>query len=128
MIINDINNENDIATFHYEAEVLVVNYKADIEITLDRAKQYLIARKKYQKEDKVKLIADVSKVLDVSKEARAFFSSKNFSELNIAMALITNSLQGKIFANFFMRLNKPANPTKMFQSKAKALKWLRTFQ
>ncbi len=119
--------ETETVVFYYEDDVLNINFKQDADVKLEHAQDNLKARKSFQKEAKVKVLSDVSLVWQVSKDARAFFATKQVTDLNIAMALITNSLTSKILANFFMKFNKPASPTKMFNSKEKALAWLDTF-
>ena len=125
----DITNHIETATvtFFYEGDILMINFKEDADVTLENAQENLAARKSFQKEGKVKVLSDLSNVWQISKDARAFFATKQVTDLNIAMALITKSLTSKILANFFMKFNKPASPTKMFNSKHKALAWLDTF-
>jgi hypothetical protein len=118
--------ESEIATFHYEGDILFIIFKPDIEITLEKAKAYIDVRKSVQKEKKVKLVSDVSKVWSVTKEARAYFATEEVTNMILAMALITNSLQAKVYANFFMK-EQPENPTKAFTSIENAIDWLDSF-
>jgi len=118
--------ETKTVVFFYEEGILNINFKEDADVQLENAQENLRIRKEFQQEEKVKVLSDVSLVWNVSKEARAFFASKQVTDLNIAMAMITNSLTSKILANFFMKFNKPAAPTKMFNSKEKAIAWLAT--
>lgn len=125
-VAKKIKTETETAIFYYEDGILNINLKEDADVKIEDAQDNLKARKAFQSEEKVKVIADISKVWQVSKDARAFYATKQVTDLNIAMALITNSLTSKILANFFMKFNKPATPTKMFKSKEKALTWLET--
>ena len=119
--------ETETVIFFYEDDILNINFKEDADVKLENAKENLKARKAFQKEEKVKVLSDVSNVWNISKDARAFFATKQVTDLNIAMAMIAKSFSSKILANFFMKFNKPATPTKMFNSKEKALAWLSQF-
>lgn len=61
----------------------------------------------------------------VSSEARIKLSSKEYTKDRIATAFVTTSLANKIIGNFFIKINKPASPTKLFSEEQPALMWLR---
>ena len=63
----------------------------------------------------------------VSKEARALASSKEFQQITIAKAFVTNNLGHIAVGNFYIKVNRPAIKTKVFKSEEKAMKWLRSF-
>jgi len=44
-----------------------------------------------------------------------------------ARALLIESLVGQVIANFFISLNKPTVPTRLFTSEVEAVAWLKTF-
>lgn len=71
---------------------------------------------------------DLSKVKYQTKEFRVFFSSKEVSEKIKACAIFSDSIFGKMVANFYMGLNKPICPTRLFTSKEEAIKWLNQFK
>jgi hypothetical protein len=70
------------------------------------------------------ILLDASEHFTPTKEASALLASREFSETRIAAAFVTDSLANKLFGNFFIRFNKPASPTKMFNDEARAFKWL----
>jgi hypothetical protein len=45
----------------------------------------------------------------------------------LATALIVDSPVGRIIGNFFIGMNKPGIPVKIFDSEDKAIQWLRGF-
>lgn len=69
--------ETETATFYYEGDILTITFKEGADVTLENAQTNLKARKKFQKEAKVKVLADVSKAWQVSKEARAFYGTRS---------------------------------------------------
>jgi hypothetical protein len=45
-----------------------------------------------------------------------------------ASAILVSSPMLKMMANFFILVNKPKNPTRMFTSKESAVEWLANFK
>jgi len=66
---------------------------------------------------------DFTKVKKFTKQARDYFANEG-NDLVSASALLIDSQIVKMMANFFIVVNKPKNPTKMFTDKDLALKWL----
>lgn len=62
----------------------------------------------------------------LSKEAREESSKKEYGETRKAMAFVINSLSQRIVGNFFIQMNKPPTPTKIFTSKKEALTWAKS--
>ncbi len=44
-----------------------------------------------------------------------------------AIAMLINSPGSRIIGNFFLGINKPSVPTKLFNEKNKAIEWLKQF-
>ena len=58
-------------------------------------------------------------------EARVIFSEQMKLDVGFQkMALVVNNLAYRILSNFFIRFNRPVVPTKVFNSRKKALVWL----
>lgn len=62
-----------------------------------------------------------------SKESREYLAKKESLPYSLADAYVINSFPQKIAANFYLKVNKPARPTKMFNNKEDALIWLKTY-
>lgn len=62
--------------------------------------------------------------VDFAIEVRDWASDPNGGKNTIADALLIFSLPHKILANFYMNFNKPMKPTKIFNSRDKAIAWL----
>lgn len=71
------------------------------------------------------IIIDARFVKSISKEARDHFSLKNRASRTMAFAIIVDSPLSRIIANFFIGLNKPAVPVRLFTDEETALKWCR---
>jgi len=49
-----------------------------------------------------------------------------YSKIRIAEAFLINSLANRLIVNFYIKFNRPSNPTKVFNHLESALEWLRS--
>jgi hypothetical protein len=70
------------------------------------------------------VLTDASNFFSTTSELRQLLASKEFTDLRFATAIVTQSMANKIIGNFFIKVNKPASPTKLFSSEELALEWL----
>jgi len=77
--------------------------------------------------EKTRVLIDMTTVTEIAKEARDYFANERTSSIQRATALLINSPVSRIIGNFFMGLNKPISPTKLFTDPQEAIKWLQTF-
>lgn len=64
----------------------------------------------------------------VEREARAVFASEEYMRrLSSQTALVVGSPVSRVIANFFVGLNRPMYPCKVFDQPAQAVAWLRSF-
>jgi hypothetical protein len=73
---------------------------------------------------KFAVLVDGSNYFSTTAELRELIASDTFTQLRFATAICTQSLAGKIIGNFFIKVNKPASPTKIFSSEKLAFEWL----
>jgi hypothetical protein len=59
-----------------------------------------------------------------SKEARNYVASKEVNTVVKAEALVINGMALRIMGNFYLKVNKPARPSKLFNDRELALAWL----
>lgn len=72
-------------------------------------------------------IFDITAVKKITKEARVYLANEG-NELVSASAILVSSAITKMIANFFIDVDKPKNPTRLFTDKEEALKWLEQFK
>ncbi|MBI3509419.1 MAG: hypothetical protein HY064_02065 [Bacteroidetes bacterium] len=58
-------------------------------------------------------------------EARKYFAEKTAQQQFLAVAVITRALPQRLLVNFYINVNQPNVPTKMFTDEESAMKWLR---
>jgi hypothetical protein len=104
--------------------ILITRIKQDVELTpsmleeLNRIGVAHFGGKRY------KILADMRLNISSTPEARQYGAHNEYTQFHIAYALLVSSLSEKILANFFIRFNKPAVPSKMFNDENQAIEWL----
>jgi hypothetical protein len=59
-----------------------------------------------------------------SKEARQYIASKEVNTIVKAEALVINSMALRIMGNFYLKVNKPARESRLFNDRDIAFEWL----
>lgn len=72
------------------------------------------------------LIIDTRPIKSITKEARDHFSMRGRESRVIGFAILMGSPLSMIIGNFFMGLNKPRVPVKLFTSDENAVKWCKS--
>ena len=115
--------ENEFAGIWIEDGIMCCVYKTDV-LSLDVAKECVNLRCKAAAGKDYLTFIDLTKLKSVDKEAREYMSSEGTFSVK-ASALLIDSAISKFIANFFLQVNKPKIPTRLFTSKSAAFKWLR---
>ncbi|MEO7327148.1 MAG: STAS/SEC14 domain-containing protein [Minicystis sp.] len=72
-------------------------------------------------------LVDIRSSRSIDRAARAHFSGPACARTNAAVALVIGSPLSRMVGNFFIGLNKPLFPTRLFTLEADAHTWLRGF-
>ncbi|MBF9255011.1 hypothetical protein I2I11_17045 [Pontibacter sp. 172403-2] len=72
-------------------------------------------------------VFDITKVKQSTKEARDYLANEG-NELVSASAILVSSPVLRMMANFYIMVNKPLNPTRMFTNRDNATEWLSQFK
>lgn len=110
-----------------ENGILHFYYKEIDTMDLDMAKSCVRERLKFTGNKAYPCLVDVIKLKNFTKEARDYFANEG-NEGIIANAIISGSVFIKMMANFYITVNKPQNPTRMFTDKKSALEWLAQYK
>ncbi|MBI3240234.1 MAG: hypothetical protein HYZ43_15540 [Flavobacteriia bacterium] len=76
-------------------------------------------------DEKFPILIDSRGIKSISREARSFFTTNGRATNTMAFAILIDSAVSKVVGNFFLGINKPAVPTKLFLDEELALQWLR---
>ncbi len=74
-----------------------------------------------------RVLIDMRQTTRIGREARHHYAGKRTASIQRATALLVASPLSATIANFFMGLNKPLSPTRMFTSEDEAIAWLRGY-
>ncbi|MDQ3191064.1 MAG: STAS/SEC14 domain-containing protein [Bacteroidota bacterium] len=100
-------------------------------LTLDLAKNIVESRLKISDGITRPILIDIRNLVSVDKAAREYLASHEATFLLSAGAISFGSTFKNYMAilagNVFIKIDKPAIPTKLFTEKDKALQWLRTY-
>lgn len=97
-------------------------------LDLKTAKECVQLRLDVTKDRILPTLIDATNIKSISKEARDYFGSDEGSKNIAASALIINSIVGKFMSNFFLQINKPKVPIRVFTDRKDAVSWLRQFE
>ncbi len=75
-------------------------------------------------EGRLLILSDVRSMAGSTPESRALASSDDATQLMAAAAVIVGSRMTRMMVNLFMRLSRPAYPTRLFNDEANAVEWL----
>ena len=75
------------------------------------------------------ILLDFSNIKTITREAREYYTSEENSSSVLAVAIVTDSIVGRVIGNFFIGLNfnKVGAPVKMFGDLDDAKTWLQQF-
>ncbi len=109
-----------------ETGVLFARVYPDITIDIKRAKEYHSLVSYLSKNRAHCTVIDITNLKEMSSEARTHLQgiSSEWGK-TLAVALITNSFTAKVIGNFFLSVNKPTYPVKVFTDSLEAHLWAR---
>ena len=119
--------ETDLVKMFLEDGILHFYYKAIEHLDLDMAIKCVQDRLEFTEYKAYPCLVDFILLKNSTKEARDYFA-KEGNEGIIANALLVKSSAFKMMANFYVMVNKPTNPTRLFTDKESALKWLEQYK
>lgn len=97
------------------------------EIDIPEAKENTEAVYSFYIGKKFPLLIDAREVKSISREARQHFSTEGRETCTNAFGIIVKSSLSRVIGNFFMGINKPPLPTKLFDKEEDAVMWLLQF-
>ena len=73
-----------------------------------------------------RVLIDMRQTTRITREARNYYAGERTASIQRATALLVASPLSATIANFFMGLNEPLSPTRMFTNEDEAIDWLRS--
>ncbi len=108
----------------------IVRYtlKAGAVETLDDARDAIAAVVKLGKGKKCPFLADLRGVKSASREVRQYYAGEAAARAAAAAAILVGSPISRMIGSFFLGLNKPGIPVRLFASESEATEWLKGFR
>lgn len=110
-----------------EDGIMHIHIKVDLDFDMENSLEILDAKIEVSEGEKHPILYTGSKFVIPTNEVREYLASEKRNALTIAEAFLVKSLPQRLISNFYIKINKPARPTKMFTNKEKAMEWLITF-
>ena len=129
--MKELKEETSTQKLYWDSENEIVWGELFADITTEKlAKENIDAQERIRdsmNKEKTRVIIDMTAVFEISKEARDYFANERTASIQRATALLIGSAVSRIIGNFFLGLNKPITPTRLFTDPQDAIKWLHTF-
>ncbi len=108
--------------------ILYGTYKKGLKINLDIAKSIVATRLEFtQGKDMLAVIYNQG-VISMDKAARDFLASADGTRGLRAAAMMLDSAFSSFLGNFYLSVNKPPMPVRIFTNTDAAVKWLRRYE
>jgi hypothetical protein len=119
-----VNRRSDV--FWVTETVLGIYIKGPCSIDTDDTEQIFTAFDQLRVLVPTRLLADIRTLRGVSLGVRTHMSSERAGRYLSRVALVADSPLTRTIGNFFMRLNRPPFPVRIFDAEEEALRWLVT--
>lgn len=96
-----------------------------IHLTLQDGEKIHQVMVELSKGDPYAVLMDASNFFSSTDQIRELLASKEIVGLRYAAAGVVKLLSVRLMGQFFINFNKPASPTKIFNTEEKALNWLK---
>ena len=116
--------DNEYQKLDLENSIIIATWKINV-IDLTVAKKTHINIQNAASGKKYPLLIKMSLIQESTTEARNFLASDDKGAT--AVALYVDSVLGSFISSFFIMVNKPKIPYKIFNDETKAKKWLEQF-
>ncbi|PCH67257.1 MAG: hypothetical protein COC01_06255 [Bacteroidetes bacterium] len=101
--------------------------KKDCREDLESAKENIEVIRKIAGNQIRPLLVDLRGYVSQTKESRDYYASDEMANYFSYVALIIDNSISGVIGNFYMGINKPIIPTRLFTSEEKAIEWLKSF-
>jgi len=108
-------------------DILRVEVLQNAEMTLDDAKESNAVCMELSGGRRLPRLCDYRGIRSQDRACRAYYASEETAATCLVCAIVISSPVSRVIGNFYMGLNKPVTPTRLFTSESAAVEWLRTF-
>lgn len=109
-----------------EANIVFIRLKEKYFIDVEDIKEINKAKNKLVGESCHSVIFIPSITSSISKEAREFSAQPIIFKNAICKAIVAKNMAHRLIGNFFIKMQNPPVPMKLFNSEEKAVQWVKT--
>ena len=118
----------DVFTLRFRKDgILHIHISDSHEYTVEKIKNVMPIIGKMVDYKKVPLLITRDDAALPSLETRTYWALPDSCPYSLADGYIIKTLALKLIGNFYLKINKPSRPSRMFYTEEEALPWLRTF-
>lgn len=121
-----INLKGCIIEFRWDG-IVHIDYKKTDELLVKDVMEIIDNLKEYGAGNKYPTLITVKQFMFVDKDVRELWASDIRSRHSLADAMVVRPIALKMIANFYISVNKPPIPTRVFNDEDLAIEWLKTF-
>jgi hypothetical protein len=108
--------------------IMQVDIKPEVEITVEEIKAGVEVIRELGGGEQFPILFLAGEYSLPSDQARSFLAKSTSKIYALAEAYVINSFPQKIVGNFYLKVNKPKRPTKIFTNEEDAVEWLKSFR
>lgn len=101
--------------------------KPEKEFTLKNLDEVIIAEREFGG-DKLPVLVACGDLATTNVELLYHLAQEGSNPYSLADGFVLSSLNQKLLANFYIKINRPSRPTKFFKNEEDALTWLSQFK
>lgn len=117
----------EIGILEYRRRILTVRVKEGLEISEKTLHTIFTEAAKLAGNESYAFLADMRKQVSSSPSARRYGAKNPFQKNHLAYALLAENLAEVMLSNFFIKVNRPAVPSRLFRDEESAINWLEKF-
>jgi hypothetical protein len=123
-----LNPDNETRTVVFTfADIIIARFRTGAEVTLDDSRANVALCLQRNAGRRRPLLVDLRGVKSQTAEARSYLAGREGVQVSQAVGLLIGSPVSRVLGNFYLGLNKPSVPTRLFTSEEEAQAWLRSF-
>ena len=110
-----------------EEGIIHIDFKKIEELTVKDVKEMMDVFGQKSEGKKHPILITVKQFMTIDKDVRELWAEQGRSQYSSADAIVATHVAIKMIANFYIAVNKPAIPTRVFNFEQEAIDWLKTF-
>lgn len=99
-----------------------------VQLDADNTRELFAAYRQIGGSGRLRVLSDIRGLRSSTAESRALATTEEATSLHAGAAVVIGSSLTRMMGNLFMRMNKPAYPTRLFNDVDTAVAWLETLR